>query len=172
MIDIFMVTCGVNKWTLALDLRWFLDVSFRHVLVSLLSVISLSILITCLVSHNDTYDHVSTIYPGEIRFKCNDLTNTISRARIYAVFRMHYEELTSLPTSDKLHLSELGEIILHTMLRSHTFQHNSQFSLEYNYLIFLTPCLAQHNVLKNINPWERKRYLPCLRMMLCPMLET
>lgn len=73
-----MVTCGVNKWKLALGLRWFLDVSFRHVLVSLLSVISLSILITCLVSHNDTLDNVSTIYAGEILFKCNDLTNTIS----------------------------------------------------------------------------------------------
>lgn len=87
MMDIFMVTGGVNKWTLALGLRWFLDVSFSPVLVSLLSVSSLSILITCLVSHDDTFDRVSTIYPGEIRFKCDGLTNTKRRARFYAVFR-------------------------------------------------------------------------------------
>jgi len=73
-MDILRVTSEVNKWTLALGLSWFLDVSFRPVLVSLLSVFSLSILITCLVSHDDTFDRVSTIYPGEIRFKCNGLT--------------------------------------------------------------------------------------------------
>lgn len=100
-MDIFMVTSGVNKWTLALDLRWFLDVNFRPVLVSLLSVFSLSILITCLASHDDTFDRVSTIYPGEIRFKCNGRMNTIRRARFYAVFGMHYEAVTWLPSSDQ-----------------------------------------------------------------------
>jgi hypothetical protein len=96
-MDIFRVTSEVNKWTLALGLSWFLDVSFKPVLVSLLSVFSLSILITCLVSHDDTFDRVSTIYPGEIRFKWMAL----SRVRFYAVFGMHYEAVTWLPSSDQ-----------------------------------------------------------------------
>jgi hypothetical protein len=101
MMDIFTVPYGINKLTLALGLRWFLDVSFRPVLVSLLSVFSLSILIICLDSHDDTFDHVSTLYPGEIRCKCNGHTNTIRMARFYAVFGMPYEAVKGLLSSNQ-----------------------------------------------------------------------